>query len=99
MAQQRHENVVARDELSRARAELERRSAELQERERGLAQREAAIDASGTTEQLQQQLAELWAELDSEHARFEREQREQMMGWHQAVATHEEQLRALNNQI
>ena len=50
-------------------------------------------------EQLQQQLAEPRAELDREHARFEQEQREQMAGWHQAVATHEEKLRALNDQI
>ena len=82
LAQQRHDIMVAREELSQAQADLERRGAELEERERGLAQREAAIDASGTTEQLQQQLAELRAELDNEHARFEREQQEQMTGWH-----------------
>ena len=53
LAQKRHEIMVARDELSRSRTELERRGAGLEECERGLAQREAAIDASGTTEQLQ----------------------------------------------
>ena len=65
----RREIMVARDELSLARAELERRGVELQEHECGLAQREAAIDASGTTEQLQDQLAELRAELDRDHSR------------------------------
>ena len=64
LAERRREISEARDELSLARAELERRGAELQERERGLAQREAAIDASGTAEQLQKQLADLRAELD-----------------------------------
>ena len=56
--------MVSREELSRARVELEPHGAELEERERGLVQCEAAIDASGTTEQLQQQLTELLAELD-----------------------------------
>ena len=54
LAQQRHNVWAAREKLSRARAELERRGAELEERERGLALCEAAIDASGTTEQIQQ---------------------------------------------
>ena len=99
LAQQRHEVVVGREELSRSRAELERRGAELEERERGLALREAAIDASGTTEQLQQQLGELRAELDNERARFEREQREQMADWHRNMANHEEQLQVLNDRI
>ena len=53
LADRRREITEARDELSLARAELVRRGAELQERKRGLAQREAAIDASGTAEQLQ----------------------------------------------
>ena len=52
LAQQCHDIMVAREDPSRARAELERCSAELEECERGLAQREAAIDASGTNEQL-----------------------------------------------
>ena len=51
--------MVVREELSRARADLE-------ERERGLVQCEAAIDASGTTKELQQQLVKLHAELDSQ---------------------------------
>ena len=50
-------------------ADLERHGSELEERERGLAQREAAIDASGTTEQL----AELRAELDRDRVRYEQE--------------------------
>ena len=53
LVERRREISEARDELCLARAELERHSAELQERERCLAQREAAIDASGTTEELQ----------------------------------------------
>ena len=64
LAQQRQDVATAREGLSRTRAELERRRLELEERERGLEQREAAIDASGTAEQLQQQLSEFRAELD-----------------------------------
>ena len=75
LAQQRHDVMVVQEELSRARAELERRGAELEERERGLVQREATIGASGTTEQLQQQLAKLRAELDSQREQFEKDQR------------------------
>ena len=54
LAQQRHDIMVAQEELSRARADLERRGAKLEEREHGLAQHEAAIDASDPTEKLQQ---------------------------------------------
>ena len=73
LAERCREITVVRDELSLARAELERRDAELQERERGLAQREVAIDASSTTDQLQEQLAELCAKLDRDRVRYEQE--------------------------
>ena len=99
LTQQRQEVISARESLSRARAELERRGVELEERECGLAQREAAIDASGTAEQLQQQLTELRAELDGERARFADEQQSQMDGWHRTMATHEEKLISLNSEL
>ena len=70
LVERRQEISEAWDELSLARAELERRGAELQERERGLAQSEAAIDAFGTAEQLQEQLAKLRAELEHEYMCF-----------------------------
>ena len=113
LAERRREITVARDELSLAqvelkrrstelslaRAELERRSAELQERERGLAQYKAAIDASGTAEQLQEQLAELRAELDRDRVQHEQEREQRMADWHRNVASHEEELRRLNDRI
>ena len=99
LAERRWEITEARDELSLARAELERCSAELQERERGLAQREAAIDASGTAEQLQEQLAEPRAELERDRTQHEQEREQRMADWHRNVAIHEEELRRLNGRI
>ena len=99
LAQQRHDVMVAREELSRARVDLERCGAELEECERGLAQREAAIDAYSTTEQLQQQLSELRAELDSQLEQFEEDRRERMATWYDAVAKHEQELRSLGDQL
>ena len=99
LAERRREMSETREELSLARAELERRGAELQERERGLAQREAAIDASGTAEQLQQQLADLRAELDRDRAAHEREREEQSLHWHRKMAEAEESIRSMTERI
>ena len=73
LARQRHDIMVAREELSRDRADLERRGAELEERERGLALREAAIDASGITEELQRE-------------QFEEDRRQRMATWYDEAA-------------
>ena len=99
LADRRREITEARDELSLARAELERRGVELQERENGLAQREAAIDASGTTEPLQKQLADLRAELDRDRAAHEREREEQLLDWHRKMAEAEDSIRTMTDRI
>ena len=77
--------------------DLEWHGAKLEERECALAQREAAIDASGTTEELQQQLADLRAELDSQHEQFEEDRRQRMATWYDTVAKHEQELRSLGD--